>query len=132
MFASKEDILGAQDLRYESVPVPEWGEKPTRIRSLTAEERDEFELFMSKVAAGLEQGNIRAHLAALTIVDGEGKRMFSVQEAVALGQKNALALNRVWLASIKLSGIARSSVKEAIEDFPEGPSGDSSTDSASS
>ena len=133
MYFSKEEILTANDLQYEDVPVPEWGpDKLVRIRSLTAEERDEFEVFMSRVASGLEQANVRAHLAALTLVDSEGKRLFSVAEAPVLGQKNAQALQRVWLASIKLSGIARKSVEEALEDFPAGPSTASSTDSASS
>ena len=46
--------------------------------------------------AGKPLVNFRAKLAALIVVDESGSRVFSDEDAAALGQKNAKALDRIF------------------------------------
>jgi hypothetical protein len=56
--------------------------------------------------------NVRARLAAASIVDENGARMFSDEEIEALGGKSAMALDRVFKAAQRLSGLAPEDVEE--------------------
>lgn len=118
---SREKILGAQDLKYDEVDVPEWGGK-VRIRSLTATERAKFEEHTYRVTqrVGAEGVNVeffahlvRLRLCVLTIVDENGNRMFADDEEDVLGQKSATGADRVFQASSKLSGLSAQAGIEA-------------------
>lgn len=111
---TREQILQANDIITEEVPVPEWGAS-VLVRGMTGAERDDFE------ASVLEQRgqkfhvklkNARARLVALTVVDETGQRIFSDDDVAALGKKNAAALNRVYEVAARLSGITDEDVDE--------------------
>ncbi len=113
-FLTRDQILNANDLVYEDIDVPEWGGK-VRVRALTGAERDRFE------AAILEQRgrgvrvrleNARALIAAMSIVDSEGNRLFSDRDVQALGQKSAAALDRVTTVAMRLSGLGPDDLEE--------------------
>ncbi|MGW7598114.1 hypothetical protein [Streptomyces antimycoticus] len=116
-YLSAEAILGADDLDYEDVPVPEWG-GTVRVRELPGTERDKFEAQFvggkdgaSIRAEGLE--GFRARLAAAAIVDADGKPLFrSAAETKRLGEKSANALQRVVDAAMRLSGMGEQDVAE--------------------
>lgn len=115
---SKSEILAAVDLPTETVDVPEWGGE-VLVRGLTAAERDAFEqsvvtLNGSGKAASTKMNlsNIRAKLCSLTIVDEDGERLFSDAEVDVLGRKSAQALQRVFDAAQRLSGLSQSDVEE--------------------
>ncbi|MGI3229956.1 hypothetical protein ACRJ4B_49760 [Streptomyces sp. GTA36] len=115
-YLSAEQILGADDLAYEDVPVPEWG-GTVRVRELPGTERDKFEAqFVGKDGASVRMEGLegfRARLAAASIVDKDGKQMFrSVAEAKRLGEKSAAALQRVCDAATRLSKMSEDDVKE--------------------
>lgn len=116
---SREDILNAPDLETEEVEVPEWGGM-VLIKGLTGQERDEFEASVvdrrgKKVKMNMD--NLRARLVALSVVDGEGKRIFRRTDVEALGKKSAAALDRVFSASMRLSGMREEDVEELVENF---------------
>jgi len=112
MILNKEQILQSQDLPKELVNVPEWGGE-VYVRALTGTERDAFETsIVGGNASSKDLSNIRARLAALTLCDEEGKALFSLKEAVDLGQKSAKALDRVFSVAQRLNGIGAGDVDE--------------------
>lgn len=111
---SKDDILRMEDLPREVVPVPEWGGE-VLVRGLTASERDAFEGSIVELRGKerrIHLEDIRAKLASLTMVDEQGKRLFSDGEVAALGKKSAQAVQRVFDVAQRLSGISGSDVEE--------------------
>ncbi|MFF7310561.1 hypothetical protein [Streptomyces sp. NPDC008137] len=115
-YLSAEQILGADDLAYEDVPVPEWG-GTVRVRELPGTERDKFEAqFVGKDGASVRAEGLegfRARLAAASIVDADGKQLFrSVAEVKRLGEKSARALQRVCDVATRLSKMSEEDVKE--------------------
>ncbi|MEU1805835.1 hypothetical protein [Streptomyces sp. NPDC019937] len=115
-YLSAEQILGANDLGYEDVDVPEWG-GTVRVRELPGTERDKFEAqFLGKDGASIRSEGLegfRARLAAAAIVDADGKPLFrSAAETKRLGEKSANALQRVVDAAMRLSGMGDQDVAE--------------------
>jgi hypothetical protein len=103
----RDDILGFSDLKYEIVPVPEWGGS-VRVRSLRGVERDEYEASQVKQRGNnvdLNLINIRAGLVARSICDHSGNPVFSVGDIGLLGQKSAAALERVYEVAARLSSV---------------------------
>lgn len=128
---TREQILSADDLKTEEVAVPEWGGS-VLVRTLTAHERDVFEdgLVQTKgkgrnQTREMQLADVRAKLAALTIVNGEGHQVFNKTDVVDLGKKSAGALNRVWDVASRLSGMSNEDVDELLgnsETAPDEPS----------
>ncbi len=111
---SRDAILQAQDLPFEDVEVPEWG-GAVRVRGLTGAERDAFEQSIVETRGKntrMNLKNIRAKLVALCVVDEQGNRVFSDDDAEALGRKSAAALDRVFEAAQRLSGLRKEDVEE--------------------
>ncbi len=127
---SREDILQAQDLTSEDVDVPEWG-GVVRVRTLTGAERDAFESSVARKQGKnvvMNYKNIRAKLVALTVIDGEGNRLFSDEDARALGRKSAEALDRVFSVAQRLSGIRDEDVEELAKNSENDQSDDFTLD----
>lgn len=111
---NKEQILKAEDLKYEVVNVPEWNGE-VKVRSLTGTERDEFEssLFEAKGAdVKRNMANMRAKLLALCMVGANNERLFSSKDIEALGGKSAKALDRIFSIAQKLNGIGAQEIDE--------------------
>lgn len=126
---SRDQILGAQDLTFEDVAVPEWGGE-VRVRMLTGSERDAFEastIIRRGKRVDLNMTNVRARLVALTVVDEAGGRVFSDADVAELAKKSSAALNRVFEAARKLNGLTEEATAEAAEDFPPDPSASSTS-----
>ena len=111
---SKDQIIAVSDVIFETVEVSEWGGS-VRVRGLTGTERDAFE---DSVLQGkgknrdINLTNFRAKLVARSMVDEEGNRLFSDQEAGLLGKKSAAALQRVFDVAKRLSGMSDEDVEE--------------------
>jgi hypothetical protein len=117
-FLSRDDILGLKDREYRTLTVKAWGGKAVRIQSLTASERDAFEDSIQKQqrdgSTKQNLANVRARLCVLTLVDANGQRLFAEEHARTLGQRNASAINEIFEASAKLSGILKSDLEELV------------------
>lgn len=129
-YLTRDAILEAADIPQETVSVPEWGGEVI-VRGLTGAQRDRFESSMIR-GEGRNQrvvlDNMRARLCALTIVDENGKRLFSDSDVKALGQKSAVALNRVFAVAMRLSGLTPEDVAELSKNSVDGQSEDSTSD----
>ena len=108
MSLTKEQILKAEDVKTQTVDVPEWGGQVI-IRMLTGKERDAFEGAIvrgRKDAKGepqVDMDNIRARLCVAVIVDDKGKQLFGLHEIGVLGQKSGAALDRVFSVDTLIS-----------------------------
>lgn len=132
---TRDDILAAKDLKHEDVEVPEWG-GTVRVRGLKGVERDEFE---SSIVVANDDGTtrveskaMRARLVSLTVVGETDVRLFTSEDVVALGQKSAAALERVFDVAMKLAGMSKDEVEKMGKDSETTEVDDSSSDSHSS
>ena len=121
MALSRDGILAAKDIQTETVPVPEWGDEVI-IRGLTGEELDDYQASRRQFRnAGTPQQeliyvqtNARATLLAKCIVDENGERLFTDQDAGLLGMKNGKVLDRLYDVAARLSGLSNEE-QEAME-----------------
>lgn len=126
MYLTRDAILEAHDLPHEDVAVPEWG-GTVRVRGLTGAERDAFEAsVVGDRGKTMNMRNLRARLVAITIVDEDGKRLFSDADVVALGSKSGAALDRLFSVAQRLSGITHGDI-EALEKNSDSDQSDGST-----
>jgi hypothetical protein len=132
-YLSRNDILEASDIVVEDVAVPEW-HGTVRVRGLTGTERDAFEEASmhryGKKAQNRELNlkDFRARLVSWSIVDEDGKRVFADADVQALGKKSAAALQRVFDAAARLSGLSDTDIEELIKNSQEDQSEDSGSD----
>lgn len=127
---SRDQILGAEDLPTRDVPVPEWG-GTVRMRGLTGSERDAYEASVrqfkgDRMVVKLE--NVRARLVAMCLVDEEGQRLFTDQQAKELGRKSGKILDRLFDEAAKLSGLSEEAVEELAEGFAKAQSDEAGSD----
>lgn len=111
---SASDIFSTEDNKLEKVDVPEWG-GAVYVQGLTGRQRDAFELgVMEYNQKGDNSGvqNIRARLVAWCAVDEKGGRIFKDSDVARLGNKSAVALNRVFEVAQRLSGMTPSDIEE--------------------
>lgn len=129
---SREAIIAAADVAYETVDVPEWGGR-VRLRSLTGTERDAYdaETWMQQQGGAAAPGaapaagqtaalaNFRARRLVKAIVDGDGNRVFtdSPEDIAFIGSKNGAVIDRLDDVVIRLSGMKSDAVERATTDL---------------
>jgi hypothetical protein len=126
---TRDEILSADDIKRELVAVPEWG-GDVYVKAMSGTERDLFESSIVELRGKKQQVNmkdVRAKLAACSICDEKGKRVFTDADVNALAKKSAAALQRVFTVAQRLSGIGDDDVKELAEGLQEAPFDDSPT-----
>ena len=119
MLLTKDQILNSDDIGHEDVDVPEWGGSVT-IREMTGRDRDAFEQSTYQKNGSDYQVNLknmRARLAAISIVDDDGVRMFSDAEVEKLAEKSAKALDRIFAACQDLNGLSGDDVEELAKNL---------------
>lgn len=127
---TKDQILGASDITKELVEVPEWG-GAVYVKGLTGAERDAFEASILEVRGNRQtfnMQNVRARLAALSICDEKGYRMFTDTEVIQLSKKSAQALNRLFEVASRLSGLNQKDIDDLKETSELMPQGDFTSD----
>lgn len=110
---TRDQILMCDDLPRETVQVPEWGGE-VQVRTMTGADRDTFEASLIGKEGRLE--NVRARLVSLALCDELGVRLFNDSDVIALGQKSAKALDRVFTVAQRLNGIGADQVDAAKND----------------
>lgn len=110
------DILEADDIRSEYVEVPEWG-GTVKIQGLTGEQRNRVGALMraesKKTSEEEALSYFQMRIAAASMVDEDGKRVFSQNDVAKLAKKSAAAIQRVYDVAAKLSGIGDEEVEKA-------------------
>lgn len=131
MLLSREQILGADDRSTQDVEVPEWGGS-VRVRAISGAERDAYEAGLVQLKSDGSRkftlANARSRLVALSIVDEAGARIFDEADVAKLGEKSAVALERVFDVAASLSGLSDDAVEEMVQNFTSAPSEDSTSD----
>ena len=113
---SRDAILQADDLQYETVEVPEWG-GAVRVRGMTGTERDAYtESSMVDARTGeVTLADMTSRLLVRTLVDEEGDRLFSDADVRALGRKSGAALDRVARVAQRLSGLSQADMEALVK-----------------
>lgn len=112
---TRDQVMAAEDLQTELVPVPEWGGEVI-VKALTGRERDAFEASIAGDRTGkrarLNLENVRARFVAACVVDERGQALFYPSDVELLGEKSAAALQRVFEVGQRLSGLSNEDVEE--------------------
>lgn len=95
---TRDQILAASDLPIsEPIHVPEWGGY-VHVRSMTAGEKDDFELWAFEAAQKKvpdRNRQMRARMVIACVVDADGKHLFGPDDARLLAAKSNNAVSRV-------------------------------------
>ena len=131
---TKESILSADDLTMEEVEIPEWGGS-VWVKALTGTQRDKYEQSMldmrrvgQKTVVKPTMTNAKAQLAVQCVVDEAGVRLFDNNDARALGDKSACALNTIADVAMRLSGMTEQDLKDLEGNSETAPDDDSTSD----
>lgn len=120
-FLTRQQILEADDTKYETVECPEWG-GDVRLRSISGAKRDQYEQSLVEERGNSRKMNLRnarAKLIILCAVDETGRPLFTSEDLRALGAKNAAPLDRLFDAARKLTGMSDNDVEKLTENFGE-------------
>lgn len=107
----REDVLLAEDNKHKDIEVPEWG-GTVRVCTMSGFAKDRFEASLQGKNGGANLSNIRAKLAAATIVSESGELLFSEKDIAKLGQKSCAALDRVFEAAQELNALGDKDVED--------------------
>lgn len=116
-YLTREQILGAQDIKFEDLDVPEWGGR-IRVRGLGG---DEMVQFWGEPTVGGDgevklqmrmKVGVYPRLVSKSVVDLNGNQMFTEQDVKALGQRSFSALARVVTKVFELSGMTEEAAAE--------------------
>lgn len=124
----KDRILAADDIGFEDVDVPEWGEK-VRVRGLSGTQRDAYEArsLALKRAQGdnvdveLKLQDFRSRMLVHCLHDPDDDSLiFSLDDAASLGGKSGAVIDRLFDIARNLSGMGNESKGEAAENLEPG------------
>jgi hypothetical protein len=120
---SKDDlraaILGADDLPREAVEA--WDQK-LYVRGLTGAEKDRWVARTMPTGDFAWTNNLTAELVCSTLITEDGERVFSDDDAEAVGQKDAVTLSKLFNVAMRLSGMSEDTEEEVERDFAFGQS----------
>jgi hypothetical protein len=137
---SATEILAIDDRETEDVYVPQW-DTLVMLRSMTGAERDRYEAGLTsyeRMPNGslrirqVELDNLRARTIALVALNGDGGQLFTSQQIMALGAKNAAALDVLFDAARRLSKLTEPAIEAAKEALGNAPSDEHGSDSPGS
>lgn len=128
-FLSRAGILGASDITFEVVEVPEWGGS-VRVRGLSAADQDD--IVHSCVSRNGDQTtvdlrNLRAKYLLRCLVDKKGNRLLTEADLEALGGKSGGVINRLFTVAERLSAMSEAALEGMVKNSVSDLVGDSST-----
>jgi hypothetical protein len=106
---TRDSILAAKDFTTRTVNVPEW-DGDVLLRGLSSKDRDNFE---AELAATNDMRNLRARLVVKSIVDADGNRLFSDEDADVLGEKNSQVMIKLFDVVRDMSGMSDEELEAA-------------------
>lgn len=114
MILDKAAILAADDLRIEKVSVPEWkAGASVCVRNLKGWQRDQYDKFSMEAREKKDFTHTRAKLVSISLCDEKGEFLnFTEAEMLALSEKSAAPLSRLYHACLLLSGFTDDDAKE--------------------
>ena len=113
-FINPMDLLTITAPEVSVMFIPELG-KSVRVKALNARERDAYEQSLIQ-GKGQNQSvnmrNARAKLAVLTLVDENGKRLYTDAQANEIGNAPAIVIERIFDRARRLAGITNDDLDE--------------------
>ena len=106
--ASKSEILGINDLKTEDIEVSEWN-MTVRIKALSLAQ------FTSLTKTKLSDEQYFYNILGMSLVDEEGKRLFTNKECEQLGEKSADALKQIFSHIEILNGLKKTNEQRKEE-----------------
>jgi hypothetical protein len=109
---SRDEILGVDELRYETVPTDEWKSgSAVRVSSLTSQGRAELEdMVLARQGGSKSAVGIRETFVSICAVDAQGHRLFTAEDVQALGRKSARPIERIFEAATRLNDVSEQAV----------------------
>jgi len=115
---SKDQIVeAASRTNFELVDVPELGGE-VGIKMMTGFERDQFEravLDKKNDDGSFDLRGMRAHLAVLTLCDGNGKLLFTADDMAVVNRLSALALDKIADKAVDFNKLSKEDIKEELQ-----------------
>lgn len=107
----KEDILAFEDRAVK--PVKAWG-KDLFIKPMSAYDQDAWENERVKDQDKFRD-NFRAKYLVKVLVDADGNRIFSDEEAIELGKKFAPTVNKLFNLAWEMNNLTEEDEKELLK-----------------
>lgn len=116
--------LQADDRPKFPVAIPEWGFSAF-VQTLTAADYDDYEAWAFKKDDG---ANYRAKLVCRALVDEQGQRVFTDEDATAVGHKSAYVVGRLFDLVALHNRTSVADLEELRKNSKAGPSAGSPSD----
>lgn len=121
-FLTKDEILAADDLPFEDVTVPEWGNKKVRVIGMNAADAQEYS---SRLVSLDNKGRVRklnldtvmTTMLIRVLVDDKNRPLFTHQDVEALGRKSAVVMTRLFEVAQRLSAMGEKDQQEIKENL---------------
>ena len=109
---SREQVLAAEDVKCRDVEVPEWG-GTVRVRVMSGAQRDRYEQMVEDQRSGkkVDVRGLTVALVILTLVDEEGKPLFTLADLDAVNAKNAAVINRLFRVAQELNALSEEEIE---------------------
>lgn len=121
----RKAALEADDLSTEIVTVPQWKDIKIEIRSLTAGERARLVSTAMRDSV-VDMEKYTAELIIASAYDPEtGEKVFERADRDAINKKNAAAIDLLFTAATRLSGLSGNAIEGAKATFETAQSADS-------
>lgn len=130
---SRAQIDGADDRKWEDVPVPEWG-GDVRLLGLSGTARNAYEASLVQMGPNgsvqrVKLENATARLLQACLVDENFELLYPGKDGLdELGAKNGAVLQRLHQVAQSLSGLGKKAVEEAEGNSEAAQSGSSTSD----
>lgn len=114
----RDKILQASDIVSERVSVPEWGIE-VDVKTMTGAERAQIMQSAAEAGGKMDFQNVYPEVVIACTYDPEtGERVFSYEDKPHLMAKSGLAIDRIAIVGLRLSGFT----KDATDDLGKGSS----------
>lgn len=112
MGLSRDAILELNDRTTKDVDVPEWGGTVT-IREWGLPERAMFSEAMEGRGSGEKSlSDVMALCVVLSVVDGNGDRIFQEKDVPLISRKSGKAVERIFAAATSLNRLSAREIKD--------------------
>lgn len=116
VYGTADDLFSGATIPPSELYIPELG-KTFFVRIISGKERDAYEQSLVRgrgTNSSIDARNMRAKLAALTLANADGSRMFKDTDASRLGDLPAKVLERIFDRSRKINGLTEEDTDDAL------------------
>lgn len=107
----KEQIRQIDDVAVKKVFVPAWN-IDVYVQTLTARQRDQFEIDIQSAQAEGKSPDVRARMAVLCVVDENGAPVFDKSDVEWLAEKSSAALDTIFEQAVSVNGLTEKDLSE--------------------